>query len=512
MKLFRITFLFIGLGLLISCSKEKIADNAEKGVFVVSYPNGYAPKTEMIYLSLSDLKQHYGLTNFSNIQLVSLNNHKQLPFKLYDLDGDNSAELLGFQLDINPKEPLRPFVLYQADKSEEHAIESLDDFNNNTTITYLQSAQNLNTDTIAWSETLAKTFMDLYPEACNLEIFSPNKWTYTNGFFTNALCELSLKTGETSYREYAKKWMDCFVAADGTIAAYDQEKYRLDDILPGRTLLYLYQENAEEKYKTAADNFIHHLKNQPTNTDGGYWHKEIYPHQMWLDGIYMGDVFAAQYAKTFNKPELFDEAVKQIKLIYQHTLDSVSGLMYHGYDESRNDVWANPQTGTSPEFWGRGMGWYMMALVDVLEYLPVDHPERATVIHILNQTSEALAKVQDPGSHLWYQVLDKGSRDDNWIETSCSVMFAYAYAKGAKNGYLPSAYLQKATHAFNSLINDYVYFDSEGHFYLTETVYVGTLNFKTSDGSYNYYINVDRRINDFKGVAAFLYLTMALDK
>ena len=160
MKLFRITFLFIGLGLLFSCSKEKIADDAEKGVFVVSYPNGYAPKTEMIYLSLSDLKQHYGLTNFSNIQLVSMNNHKQLPFKLYDLDGDNSAELLGFSLDINPKEPLRPFVLYQADKSEEHAIESLDGFNNNTTITYLQSARNLKTDPLSRNETPAQNLYD----------------------------------------------------------------------------------------------------------------------------------------------------------------------------------------------------------------------------------------------------------------------------------------------------------------------------------------------------------------
>jgi unsaturated rhamnogalacturonyl hydrolase len=277
-------------------------------------------------------------------------------------------------------------------------------------------------------------------------------------------------------------------------------------------LLYLYQNSKEEKYKKAADTLADQMLNQPKTKDGGYWHKLSYPHQMWLDGVYMGDVFNCQYAATFNKLVFYDEAVHQIELIYNHTIDSVTGLLYHGWDESVNDVWSDPVRGTSPEFWGRGMGWYMMALVDVLDYLPANHPKRTKIITILNKTSEALAKVQDANTYLWYQVLDKGYRPDNWIETSCSAMFAYAFAKGAIKGYLPGEYLQKAEDAFNSMINEYVYFDSEGRFYLTETVYVGTLNFKNSDGSYNYYVNVDRRINDFKGVSAFLYLSMALDK
>jgi len=512
MKSLNIVFLFIGISWLFSCSQKKEASSTKEGVFMVSYPYGYSQKTEMVYLSLSDLKQNYGLANFSNIQLVSMNNHKQVSFKWYDLNGDNSPELLGFILNINPKEPLRPFVLSEADKNKEHPIEPLETYTNNVNITYLQSAQQYNTDTIVWSKTVANTFMCLYPDACNLEAFSPHQWTYTNGFFTNALCELYENTNDPAYIDYANKWMDCFVDPEGKIAKYDREKYRLDDVLPGRTLLYLYQKTKEDRYKKAAHALADQLLNQPKTKDGGYWHKLSYPHQMWLDGVYMGDVFSSQYAATFNKPEFYNEAVHQIELIYKHTHDTVSGLLYHGWDESINDVWSDPVRGTSPEFWGRGMGWYMMALVDVLDYLPADHPERAKIIAILNKTSAALAKVQDSKTGLWYQVLDKGSQPDNWIETSCSAMFAYAFAKGATKGYLPDEYLQKAKEAFNSLINGYVYFDSEGRFYLTETVYVGTLNFKNSDGSYNYYINIDRRINDFKGVAAFLYLAMALNK
>jgi len=512
MKLLRVVFFFLSFSLLFSCTQNIEAFITKEGVFMVSYPLGYTKKTELIYLNLSDLKQNYNLANFSNIQLVSMNNHKAIPFKLYDLNGDNSPELLGFTLDINSREPIRPFVLNSINTNETPQIISIKSYTNNVKITYLQSAQQYNTDTIVWSRTIANTFMGLYPEACELEAFSPNKWTYTNGFFTNALCELYNQTHNAVYINYAKKWMDCFVAADGNIPVYDQNKYRLDDVLPARTLLSLYEIFNEEKYKVAADNFIHHIENQPRNSDGGYWHKKIYAHQMWLDGIYMGDVYTSQYAEMFNRPELFNEALLQIKLIYEHTCDSVTGLMYHGYDETINDIWANPETGTSPEFWGRGMGWYMMSLVDVLDYLPVDHPERDTIINILNKTSKALAEVQDAKTGLWYQVLDKGSRSDNWIETSCSAMFAYAYAKGAAKGYLPEEYLQKAKMAFKSLIDGYVYFDEDGRFYLTETVFVGTLNFQTSDGSYNYYINTDRRINDFKGVSAFLYLTMALNK
>lgn len=479
---------------------------------MVSYPYGYATDTESVYLRLSEIKQNFGLTDFSNIELVSMNNHKPVPFNLYDLNNDNIPDLLSFTINIIPREPLRPFAFSCTGTKNVQTIKSLDSFTNNVQVTWLQNVTQFNIDTIVWSKTVANTFMDLYPDACNLEVFAPNEWTYTNGFFINALCELYEHTGNSIYFKYAKNWIDCFVDENGKIAEYDKAKYRLDDILPGRTLLYLYQVTKESKYKTASDTLANQLLNQPKTNDGGYWHKLSYPHQMWLDGIYMGDVYSCQYAALFNKPQLYDETAHQVELIYKHNCDSTTGLLYHGWDESINKVWSDPVRGTSPEFWGRGMGWYLMALVDVLDYLPAEHPERVKIIDILNKTCKALINVQDEKSGLWYQVLDKGSRPDNWIETSCSAMFAYAFAKGAHKGYIPMDYLQQAKKAFNGLVNDYVYFDSDRRFYLTETVYVGTLNFKNSDGSYNYYINTDRRINDFKGVAAFLYLAMELEK
>ncbi len=497
---------------LFSCSPKTEKAAAEQAVFTVSHPYNYDRKSEMIYLKISDLEQKYQLKDFSQVQLINMNTHQSIDYSLYDSNKDEVADVLGFEMTVAAKEALRPFALQRTTAEYKHKLKAIDSYENKLKVTYLHPAKEVASEDINWSTTLAQTFMGLYPEACDLEIFSPHKWTYTNGFFTNALCELYTRTNDAAYLNYAKKWMDCFVAEDGSIEKYVQEKYRLDDVLPGRTLLYLYENEPEEKYKIAADNFIHHIEHQPRNSDGGYWHKKVYANQMWLDGIYMGDVYTAQYAALFKQPELFDEAVLQIKLIYKHTLDSVSGLMYHGYDESLNDVWADPVKGTSPEFWGRGMGWYMMALVDVLEYLPEDHPDKAGVIQILNETAAALAKVQDEKTGLWYQVLDKGEKEDNWIETSCAAMFAYAYAKGANLGYLPAEYRQKAENAFDGLLQGYVYLDEANNFYLTETVHVGTLNFKNSDGSYNYYINVDRRINDFKGVAAFLYLAMALDK
>src|SRR6218665_1270209 len=183
---------------------------------------------------------------------------------------------------------------------------------------------------------------------------------------------------------------------------------------------------------------------------------------MWLDGIYMGDVFSSHYAALFNKPEFFDEAIHQIKLISEHTTDPRTGLMYHGWDESKNKVWADQQKGTSPEFWGRAIGWYITALVECLDYIPENHPQRKEVITILQKLAKSVLNYQDAKSHLWYQVVDKGSQPGNWIETSASAMFTYAFAKGYRKGYLDKTYYAAAKKSFAALINDYIYFDDEG--------------------------------------------------
>ena len=364
-----------------------------------------------------------------------------------------------------------------------------------------------------WPDKIIESTMQFYPDATKLFINAPGKWNYEMGVFLSAMFIQSQRKNNDDYVTYIKQWADRFINSEGKIDAayYDAKEYKLDDIIPGRPVLFLYEKTKEAKYKNVADQLMDQLAHQPKTSDGGYWHKEIYPNQMWLDGIYMGDVFSTQYAKLFNQPSWYDEAIHQIKLIAQHTTDSETGLMYHGWDESKNKVWAHPEKGTSPSFWGRAIGWYMMALVDCLDYIPENHPERKELITIFQKLSKSLLKYQDPKSNLWYQVVDKGSAEGNWIETSCSAMFTYAYAKGFRKGYLEKAYETTSRKAFDSLIKNYVYFDDAGRLYLDQTVKVGTLNIKNSKGDYNYYITSERRINDYKGLGALLFAAIELD-
>ncbi len=364
-----------------------------------------------------------------------------------------------------------------------------------------------------WPDKIIESTMQFYPDATKLFINAPGKWNYEMGVFLSAVFVQSQKKNNEAYVQYIKHWTDRFINAEQKIDAayYDANEYKLDDIIPGRPVLFLYGKTTEAKYKSVADQLMDQLEHQPKTHEGGYWHKKIYPNQMWLDGIYMADVFSTQYAALFNQPKWYDEAIHQIKLIAQHTTDAKTGLMYHGWDESKNKVWSDPEKGTSPSFWGRAMGWYMMALVDCLDYIPENHPDRKELIAIFQKLSKNLLKYQDPKSNLWYQVVDKGREVDNWIETSSSAMFAYAYAKGFRKGYLDKTYQEVSRKALDSLLENYIYFDDAGRLYLDQTVKVGTLNFKNSNGDYNYYISSERRINDYKGLGALLFAAIELD-
>ena len=176
------------------------------------------------------------------------------------------------------------------------------------------------------------------------------------------------------------------------------------------------------------------LKTQPRTSEGGFWHKKIYPSQMWLDGLYMGEPFYAEYAATFHEDAAFDDIAKQFILMELHSRDPKTGLLYHGWDESKQQRWADPATGHSPNFWGRAMGWYAMALVDTLDYFPQDHPQRGALLAILKRLAVAIEKYQEPKSGLWYEVLDKGSEKGNYLEASASCMFVYALARGRSRG------------------------------------------------------------------------------
>ena len=234
--------------------------------------------------------------------------------------------------------------------------------------------------------------------------------------------------------------MDHFVQADGSIKRYKLEDYNIDNIKNGRTLLTLYKVTGQPKYYKAATLLRQQLKTHPRTKEGGFWHKKIYPYQMWLDGLYMGQPFYAEYAATFNEPEAFNDIANQFIYMENHARDAKTGLLYHGWDESKKQKWADQKTGLSPHFWGRAMGWYGMALVDVLDNFPENHPQRKELLAILGRFAEAVEKVQDKKTALWYQILDKPTGKGNYFEASASNMFVYALAKGVRLGYLPQKY------------------------------------------------------------------------
>jgi len=360
---------------------------------------------------------------------------------------------------------------------------------------------------------IAESFISLHPDtvAYKTEAKSYN-WNYEQGLVLEAFYQLWKTTGEEKYFDYIKKNIDYYVEGNGNIKTYKLKDYNLDNIAPGRQLLHLYKKTGEEKYKLAADLLMKQIEGQPTTSEGGYWHKKRYPYQMWLDGLYMAEPFCSEYAAMFNDQNLFNDAAKQFLLIDEHCKDATNGLYYHGWDESKEQKWSNPETGTSPSFWGRSIGWYMMALVDVLDSFPADHPERNDLIKIFQDLSSGLLKYRDPESKLWYQVVDQGKREGNYIETSASSMFIYSFAKGANKNYLDKRYLNIAKESFNSLFKNFVTKDKEGHLFLNNTVSVGGLGGDPyRDGSYEYYLSEPIRINDFKGYGPLLLSAIELN-
>ena len=341
---------------------------------------------------------------------------------------------------------------------------------------------------------------------------SPARWTYEYGVVLKGVEGVWLSTGEGRYFSFIQKGIDNFVNADGTIRTYTPTEYNLDNINTGRSLLLLYKVTGQEKYRTAAALLREQLKTHPRTSDGGFWHKKIYPYQMWLDGLYMAEPFYAEYAATFHEDADFDDIAKQFVLMERHARDAKTGLLYHGWDESKQQRWANPTTGTSPNFWDRAMGWYAMALVDTLDYFPQQHPQRAELIAILNRLAKSVAAYQDAKSGLWFQVLDKGTEKGNYLEASGSSMFVYALAKGLRNGYLPASYLVVAQRGYKGLLERFIKTDQNGQTNLEGTVSVAGLGGNPyRDGSYQYYLSEKVVTNDPKGVGAFLMAANEMD-
>ncbi|HYH02645.1 MAG TPA: glycoside hydrolase family 88 protein [Bacillota bacterium] len=361
-----------------------------------------------------------------------------------------------------------------------------------------------------WAVNTAKTIMSL----SDSEGYHPElkaRWAYVPGMTLLSFLRVWEMTQDEKFFDYVKQHLDLFIESDGSIRTYLLEEYNLDQINEGKVLFGLFKHTGEERYAKAAHLLATQLKGHPRTTEGGFWHKKIYPFQMWLDGLYMSSPFLAQYAKVFNRPELFDDVAHQLLTVEQRTRDPKTGLLYHGWDESKEQEWCDSATGKSRHFWSRAMGWYAMAIVDSLEYFPRDHVKRGTITGIFERMVGALEKVQDVKSGLWYQVIDQANREGNYLEASGTCMFVYAIAKGVRLGYLSGYYRKLAIKGYEGLLKHLVNQDEAGVHLHQICRGAGLGNRPYRDGSYTYYIHEEIVNDQLMGLAPFILASVELE-
>ncbi len=357
---------------------------------------------------------------------------------------------------------------------------------------------------IHYNEAMAKTVMTIWKDSLTGGNGKPVKWNYDQGVILKGIEGLWKQTDDAKYFNYLQKSMDHFVDNQGNIRTYNFADYTLDNILCGRILLTLYKVTGKEKYYKAAATLRKQLSQQPRTNEGGFWHKKIYPYQMWLDGLYMAEPFYAEWAASFHEDSDFNDISHQFILINQHARDPKTGLLYHGYDASKNEAWANKTTGLSANFWARAMGWYGMGLVDALPYFPKDHRQRKELIEIVKEFAAAVSRVQDPKTGLWWDVLNYPYRKGNYLEASASCMFVYALLKGVRLGYLPASYLPIAKKGYAGIVKKFIVI-TQGQASLKGTVSVSGLGgHPYRNGSYQYYVNEKVVSNDPKGIGSFM--------
>lgn len=332
------------------------------------------------------------------------------------------------------------------------------------------------------------------------------RWVYQESLVLRGIEELYKSTGKKKYFDFIKNHVDFYVRPDGSIRTYRVDEYSIDNIPMGRLVLMLYQATGEDKYKKAADLVNQQLVGMPRTREGGLWHKAIYPWQMWLDGLYMGQPFNAEYTKVFNQdPKRYEDLVNQFVWMENHSRDEKTGLLYHGWDESKGMKWADDVTGRSHHFWSRAIGWYAMALVDVRDFLPKDHPGHQKLNEIFLRTAEGIKSFQDPKTGVWWQITDSIGAKGNYMESSASSMFVYALAKGVRMGYLPSSYQEVARKGLEGMKKEFVEQSNAGMINLKNTCRgAGLGNNPYRDGTYAYYLSEPIVTNDAHGVGAFI--------
>lgn len=347
-----------------------------------------------------------------------------------------------------------------------------------------------------------------------------NTFFYHQGVFLSGMQKIYDLCGEEKYFQYVKDYVDSQIGPNGEIPGFDREYNqpgipflqwtaltKLDNRQPCVLLYPLYERTGEQKYRRAIETLVKSMHFYPVNSVGGYWHMLDQPYQMWLDGAYMAGPMCVLYDEKFGDPVLRERAIEQILIMDSHMKDEATGLYYHGWDESKKEGWADKKTGLSGQFWGRAVGWYAVAVIQILRHIDRAHPKAERLKRIEKELLEALAKYQDPETGLWFEVLDKPERRDNWVESSCTNLFIFSYAASFREGILEKTYEKVLLKAYQGII-DGLYYDEEGYLVI-DKVCIGTC---IESGTYEHYINREQIRNDLHGVGTFLLMCGEMEK
>ena len=356
-----------------------------------------------------------------------------------------------------------------------------------------------------WSLRIMDSEMIRTPKACNLDFQPTLKWDYCHGVELQAFLNAYDRYGLDKYFNYVKEYCDTMLTADGHIVSYKPSELSLDRINTGKIFFRMYERTKDEKYRKAMDMLRSQLTCQPRTSEGGFWHKLVYPNQMWLDGIYMASPFYAEYTFRNNRPEDYQDVLNQFLVIARHTYDPANGLYRHAWDESKSQKWANIETGQSAHVWGRAMGWYAMALVDALPFIPKHEVGRGKVLDILSNVAAQMKRTQDAKSGVWYQVLDESGKEGNYLEATVSTMFVYTLYKAVRLGYINRSYLDVAEKGYQGILKTFITVDVNGLVSINHCCAVAGLGGNPyRSGDYDYYIHEKIRSNDAKAVGPFI--------
>jgi len=357
-----------------------------------------------------------------------------------------------------------------------------------------------------WSVRMADAYMARHPDLSD-------EWSHEYGVVLKGVLEVWKQTRDDKYFDYIYRSISPLVNEKGEIRGYDPEDYVLDNINSGRLLIPLYDRTGEERFRKAAFRLRDQFRTHPRTSEGGFWHKPVFPQQMFLDSSYMALPFYAEFGAKYGEPEIFDDAAKQILLLAKYTRDENTGLHCHGWDETRTQFWADPKTGRSPSFWGRAMGWYAMAMADVPDVLPADHPQRENILQVFGNLMAALVKVQDPKTGVWNQIVDRPAENGNYPEASASCMFVYALAKGLRMGYLSSEFRKALDTAYAGVLKQFVAEDVDGVPVLRGTCKTAGLGLNPRrNGTFEYYVSEPVADDDPKGVGAFILAGVEVER